>query len=94
MQQEDLKNLMGWLQAIHKEAQGAHSSVNDMKSKVDLLPDIQRCSRDGSKDSNEGERKIEDLKNHLEGRINRMEDVLNDLRNTVKDIHNKVSHLK
>lgn len=94
MQQEDLKNLMGWLQAIHKEAQGAHSSVRDMKAKVDLLPEIDRSSREGSKDSNDGERKIEDLKNHLEAKINRMEDTLNDLRSTMKDIQNKVNHLK
>lgn len=94
MQQEDLKNLMGWLQAIHKEAQGAHGSVKEMRSKVDLLPEIERSSREGSKDSNDGERKIDDLRNHLEAKINRMEDTLKDLHNTVKDIQNKVNHIK
>jgi peptidoglycan hydrolase CwlO-like protein len=94
MQQEDLKNLMGWLQAIHKEAQGSHSSVREMKMKVDLLPEIERCSREGLKDSSEGERKIEELKNSLEGRIRHIEDILNELRSSVKEIQSKVNHLK
>lgn len=94
MQQEDLKNLMGWLQAIHKESQGARSAVYEMKAKVDLLPDIQRSTNSGTQDSSDAERKIDDFRNHLEGRVNKMEDTLNDLRNTVRDIQNKVNHLK
>ena len=93
MNQDDVKNLMGWLQAIYKETQEARGATQELRRNVDLIPEIRDSTNRGTQDSGDAERKIEETRNQLEGRIHKMEDTLNDLRNIVKDIQNKVDRL-
>ena len=94
MNQEDLKNLMGWLQAIYKEAQETRGATIEMRRNVQMIPDIRENSMHGSKDSGDTERMLQDTKNHLETRMNKLEDMLRDISSHLKDIQSKVDHLK
>lgn len=94
MNQEDIKNLVGWLQAIHKELQETRGAANEMRRHVDMIPEIRDSTNKGTQDSGDAERKIEDARNHLENRINKLEDILNDLRTDVRDIRAKVDRIK
>jgi archaellum component FlaC len=94
MNQEDVKNLVGWLQAIYKETQEARGATNEMRKNIHMIPEIREFANKGSHDSGDAERKIEETRNHLEARINKLEDVLNDIKGDVREIRNKVDHLK
>lgn len=94
MNQEDVKNLLGWLQAIYKETQETRGSVQELRRNVDIIPEIRDSTHKGTQDSGDAERKIEETRNHLEGRINKLEDTMNDVRNMLRDVQNKVDRLK
>lgn len=94
MNQEDIKNLVGWLQAIYKEVQTTRGTAVEMRRHIELLPEIRNSTHKGTQDSGDAERKIEDARNHLENRINRLEDVLNDLRSDIRDIKARVDRIK
>lgn len=94
MNNDDLKNLVGWLQAIHKEAQLTRGGVEELKRNVDMIPEIRDTANRGTQDSGDAERKIEETRNHLEGRINKLEDILNDLRSEIREIKAKVDRIK
>ncbi len=94
MNQEDVKNLLGWLQAIYKESQETKGSVNELRRHTEMIPEIRNSTLKGTQDSADAERKIEETRNQLEGRIRHIEDTLNDLRGMIKNIENKVDRLK
>lgn len=94
MNQEDLKNLVGWLQAIYKEAQTTRGTAQELKRNIDMIPEIREFASRGSQDSGDAERKIEDARNNLENRISKLEDILNDLRGEIRDIKSKVDRIK
>lgn len=94
MNQEDLKNLVGWLQAIYKEVQTTRGTAQELKRNIDIIPEIRELASRGSQDSGDAERKIEDARNNLENRINKLEDILNDLRGEIRDIKSKVDRIK
>jgi archaellum component FlaC len=94
MTQEDIKNLVGWLQAIHKESQLARGGVEELKRNVNMIPEIRDTANRGTQDSGDAERKIEDTRNHLEDRMNKIEDILNDLRGDVREIRSKIDRIK
>jgi archaellum component FlaC len=94
MHEEDIKNLVGWLQAIYKETQLTRGATTEMRRNIDMIPEIRTMSEHGSHDSNDAERKIEETKNHLENQIRKLEDMLNEVRHELKDIHSKLDHLK
>lgn len=94
MNQEDLKNLVGWLQAIYKETQETRGVANEMKKNIHMIPEIREFANRGSQDSGDAERKIEETRNHLESRINKLEDILNDLRSDIREIRSRVDKIK
>jgi len=94
MNQEDIKNLVGWLQAIYKQTEMTRGTTNEIRQHVNLLPEIRESTKSGSQDSNDAERKIEETRNHLENRIKHVEDSVNDIRSIVKDIQSKVDRIK
>lgn len=94
MNQEDIKNLVGWLQAIYKETQLAKGAAEELRRNVDMIPEIKDIATRGTHDSGDAERKVEDTRNHLENRINKIEDILNDLRNEIREIKAKVDRIK
>lgn len=94
MNQEDLKNLVGWLQAIYKETQLARGVSDELKRQVAAIPEMKELIARGTQDSSDAERKIEETRNHLENRINKLEDLLNDLRGDIKDMKSKIDRFK
>ena len=94
MNQEDLKNLTGWLQAIYKESQAARGGVNEMRSKVDMIPEIREFTNRGNHNSSDADRKIEETRNHLEQQIRKVEDMLHEMQKSLHDISSKIDHLK
>lgn len=94
MNNEDVKNLVGWLQAIYKEAQQTKGVAEELKRNVAMIPEIKDVANRGTQDSGDAERKIEDTRNHLESRINKIEDILNDLRSEIREIKAKVDRIK
>jgi hypothetical protein len=94
MNQEDIKNLVGWLQAIYKETQLTKGVTEELKRNVQMIPEIRDSTLKGTQDSGDAERKIEETRNHLEGRINKLEDILNELRSDVREIRAKVDRIK
>lgn len=94
MNQEDLKNLMGWLQAIYKETQSTRGAVLESRRSLDMIAEIRDSTHKGTPDSGDAERKIEDTRHQLENRISKLEDSINDLRSLVKDMHSKIDRLK
>ena len=94
MNQEDIKNLVGWLQAIYKESQTTRATVNEMRRNVDLIPAIRTSTDRGTQDSGDAEKKIEDTRHSLEARINKLEDILSDLRTDIRDIRGKLDRIK
>ena len=94
MTPNDIKNLVGWLQAIYKEAQTTRGEVSEMRSKVNMIPEIRDSTHKGTEDSGDAERKIEDTRKHLDDRLNHLESAINDLKGMVKDLQGKISHLK
>lgn len=94
MNQEDLKNLVGWLQAIYKETQATRGATNEMRRNINMIPEIRDSTHRGTQDSGDAERKIEETRNHLESRLNKIEDLLSDLRNEIRDIKNRVDRIK
>lgn len=94
MNQEDLKNLTGWLQAIYKESQESRAGINEMRRHVQMIPEIRDSTHRGTQDSGDAERKIENTRDRLEHRIVKMEDTLNDLRSMIKDVQSKIDRLK
>lgn len=94
MNDQDIKNLVGWLQAIHKETQLARGGVEELRHNVNMIPEIKDSTHRGTQDSGDAERKIEETRNHLEARLNKLEDVLNDLRGDIRDIKSKVDRIK
>lgn len=94
MNQEDLKNLVGWLQAIYKKAELTQGELSDVRAKVAMIPEIRDASHHSKQDSGDAERKIDDARNHLDGRIHRIEDSLNELKGVVRDIQSKVDRMQ
>lgn len=94
MNQEDIKNLVGWLQAIYKEAQQVRGEMNDMRSKINMIPDIRESTHRGTQDSGDAERKIDETRHHLDDRLNKIEDNLRSLTAVVREIQNKIDRLK
>lgn len=94
MNSEDIKNLVGWLQAIYKETQFVKGELGDIRSNVDMIPEIKGITNRGTQDSGDAERKIDDTRNHIDDRMNRLESTLNDLKNDIKDIRSKVDRIK
>ncbi len=94
MNQEDLKNLMGWLQAIHKEAQTGRGTIGELKSKIDLLPEIrENVRRDEQRDSSY-EHKLDDTRTRLENQLRKIEDMMNEMRSEMRELKSKIDHLK
>lgn len=94
MNPEDVKNLVGWLQAIYKETQTTRGAVNDMQAKINMIPEIHTSTHKGTQDSSDSERKIDETRHHMEARLNKVEDTLHDLRAMLQDIQSKVNRLK
>jgi|GEM_PF-5933502 len=94
MNQEDLKNLTGWLEAIYKETQVTRGVATELRKNVDMIPDIRHFTDIASRDSSDSEKKIEETRNHLENRLSQIESMLNELRSQMKDIHSKIDHLR
>lgn len=94
MNQQDIKNLVGWLQAIYKEAQETKEALHEMRRNISLLPEIKDSTRRGTQDSEDAERKIDETRNHLESRLNKLEDMIQDLRSEVKEVRSKVDRIK
>lgn len=93
MRDEDMKNLVGWLQAIYKEASEAKSTSKESRDKINLLPEIRDFIARERGGSGEIDRRIEDAKNHLENKINHLEQQMNDLRNILNELKNKLDRL-
>ncbi|MFO0971548.1 MAG: hypothetical protein U0520_04365 [Candidatus Saccharimonadales bacterium] len=93
LNQDDLKNLTGWLQAIFKEVQESKGISNELRDKLNMLPEIRDFVSRERGGNSEIDRRIEDTKNHLEGKIDRLEQQIHDLRNILNDIKNKVDRL-
>lgn len=89
-----MKNLVGWLQAIHKEAQTARNVTAEMRGKIDIIPEIRDLVRKDEQTDVIADRRIEELRNKLEQQLRKMEDTMNDIRNQVREIENKVDRLK
>ena len=94
MNQDDIKNLVGWLRAIYKETQMARGEMSDVRNKINMIPDIRDSTHRGTQDSGDAERKIEETRHHLDDRLNKVEDVLRDLRSMVKELQAKVDRIK
>lgn len=94
MNQEDVKNLVGWLQAIYKETQETKGVAGELRRNIHMIPEIRESTVKGTQDSADAERKIEETRNHLESRINKLEDILNDLRSDIREIRSKVDRIK
>ena len=94
MNQEDIKNLVGWLQAIYKEVQTTRGTATEMRRNIDMIPDIRTSTHKGTQDSGDAERKIEEARNHLDNRLNKLEDILHDLRAELREVRSKVDHIK
>ena len=94
MNQEDVKNLVGWLQAIYKETQETKGAATELRRNIHMIPEIRDSTLRGTQDSADAERKIEDTKNQLESRMNKIEDILNDLRSDIREIKSKVDRIK
>lgn len=94
MHEEDMKNLVGWLQAIFKESQNSRAAANDVRRHAELLPELRDMLRRDERIEANYEHKLEDTKNHLENQMRKIEDLLNELRHEIRDIKSKVDHLK
>lgn len=94
LSQEDIKNLVGWLQAIFKETQTTRGEMQEIRAKVNLLPEIRDSSQHSKQDSNDAERKIEETRNYLDSRLHKIEDSLNDLKSQIRDLQSKVDRIK
>lgn len=94
MHEEDIKNLVGWLQAIYKETQLTRGATAEMRRNIDLIPEIKTLTDHGEHETNDTERKLEEIRNHLEAQIRKLEDGLNEIKHELRDIHSKVDHLK
>lgn len=93
MNQDDIRNLTGWLQAIFKEAQESKGMSAELRDKINLLPEIRDFVARERGGNSELDRRIEDTKNHLEGKVDRLEQQIHELRNILNDIKNKVDRL-
>jgi len=93
MDQEDVNNLVTWLQSILKDTQETKASVADIRAKVDKLPEIESFITRGTQDSGDAERKIEDTRARLESKIDKLDQQMNDLRSVLNDIKSKVERL-
>lgn len=94
MKDEDIKNLIGWLQAIHKEAQAARSAAAESRDKTVELDEIRDVvSREGNNNA-EIDHKIDEVKRHLESKIDKLDHQINDLKNLLNDIRGKVEKLQ
>lgn len=94
MHEEDLKNLVGWLQAIYKEAQITRGNTLEMRRNIDMIPELRNKAEQTDRESSDVERKVEEARNHLENQMRKLEDALNEVRHELKDIHAKLDHLK
>lgn len=94
LNQEDIKNLVGWLQAIYKESQATRGELHEIRAKVNLLPEIRESSQHSKQDSGDAERKIEEARNYLDNRLHKIEDTLNELRSHIRDLQAKIDRIK
>lgn len=94
MNQDDLKNLTGWLQAIFKEAQETKGVTHEVRDRINLLPEIRDFVARERGGNSEIDRRIEDAKNHIEGKVDHLEQQIHDLRNILNEIKHKVDRIK
>lgn len=94
MHEEDIKNLVSWLQAIYKESQTARGAVLEMRSKVDLIPEIRNSTNRGTQDSGDAERKIEETRHLLEDKMNRLESQMHELKNLINEVRSKIERIR
>jgi DNA-binding transcriptional MerR regulator len=91
--QEDAKNMVGWLEAIYKELQETKGVVVEARDKTNMLNEIRDFVSRERGGNGEIDRKIDEAKHHLEAKIDKIEHQMNDLRSILNDIQNKVNHL-
>lgn len=94
MHEEDIKNLVSWLQAIYKESQTARGAVLEMRDKVNLIPEIRNSTNRGTQDSGDAERKIDETRHIMEDKINRMESHISELKTMINEIRSKVDRIR
>lgn len=94
MNNEDIKNLMGWIQVIYKELQITRTTTHDMQAKINMLPEIREATQRGTQDSSDAERKIDETRQQLENRINNLDSMMQEIRSSVRDIQQKVDRIK
>lgn len=93
MNQEDVKNMVGWLQAIYKELQETRGIAAETRDKSAVLHEIRDLVSREQGGNGEIDRRIDDAKHHLETKIDKLEHQINDLRNILNDIKGKVDRL-
>lgn len=94
MTNEDIKNLVGWLQAIHKELQETKGMVSDTRDKANLIPEIRQFVSRETRGSGEIDHKIDETRNRLEARVDHLEQQINELKSILTDVRNKVDRIK
>lgn len=91
---ENIQNLMGWLQEILKESQVSRGLNQEMRDKVNLIPEIRDRLIHPDYTTNSAERKIDDTRSNLEARLNQIEVNVADLKNILNDLRSRIDKLK
>lgn len=94
MNQEDAKNMVGWLEAIYKEVQETRGIAAETRDKSAVLAEIRDFVSRERGGNGEIDHKIDAARNHLESKIDKLEHQVNDLRNILNDVKNKIDHIK